>query len=162
MNFIHVRLAANHALSTAIDKFSASLRLILFSLWISLVLVFVFEVLQLRQSTDIATGIVSCRFWDYSLGWALIASQHLNSLVCQTSWSYRCEFLSPTAWYELVVVAGHIVLVFSSNVLAWEHSAWSEISLILKLLESKLHLDFHLLVVSILPLQLIYFSLSKF
>ena len=62
MNFIHVRLAANHALSTAIDKFSASLRLVLFAFGISLVLVFVFEVLQLRQSTDIATGIVSCRF----------------------------------------------------------------------------------------------------
>ena len=44
MDFVSIRLAAYHALGTAVDHFSAGLRLVLLSFRIALVLGFVFEV----------------------------------------------------------------------------------------------------------------------
>lgn len=48
MDFVSIRLAGYHALSTAVYHFSAGLRLVLLSFRIALVLGFVFEVVQLR------------------------------------------------------------------------------------------------------------------
>jgi len=40
---------------------------VLFAFGITLVFVFIFEIMKLRQRTNIADGVISCWFWNYSL-----------------------------------------------------------------------------------------------